>query len=78
MADHSYLRRVAARELDQAVATLEELLGEESEARDSLYTAQRDVGGRGDPDFRSAVLVGALARVVTDQQRRTSMYKECE
>ena len=39
MADYSFLRKVAVRELDQAVA-------------------------------RTAVLAGALARVVADQQRR--------
>ena len=70
MADYSFLRKVAARELDQAVATLGWLLGEDPEVRDSLLVAQRDVVGRGDPDFRAAVLAGALARVAADQQRR--------
>jgi hypothetical protein len=75
MADYSYLRKVAARELDQAVDTLDGLLSEDPAVRESLIVAQRDVVGRGDPDFRTAVLAGALSRVVADQQRRLDLLE---
>jgi hypothetical protein len=77
VAHPSHLRKVEARELDRALATVEEVLGEDSGTREALEIARRDVVGRGDANFRRAILTGTLARVVAKQEERiTALEKQ--
>jgi hypothetical protein len=43
---------------------------ERQEAQDALFVAQKDVVGKGDAGFRTAVLAGALARGLAAQEER--------
>jgi hypothetical protein len=70
MASYSHLRKIAAIEREGALEILDELLPDDSPARDALHTAQRDVVGSKDWEFVVNALVGALARIVLEQQRQ--------
>jgi hypothetical protein len=73
MASHGHLRSVATTELGAAITILDGLLPEDQ--REGLAIAQRDVIGRDLPDFKVAVLAGALARVVEAQQEEIDALK---
>jgi hypothetical protein len=70
MASYSHLRKIAAIEREGALEILDELLPDDSPSRDALHRAQRDVVGSKDWEFVVNTLVGALARVVKEQQRQ--------
>ena len=70
MASHTHLRRLAAIERNSALAVLDELLPENSPAREALIAAQRDVVGSKDPEFQLHALVGVMARVLEAQEQR--------
>ncbi len=72
MAHPSVLRKSAAIERAEALGTIDGLLPEDSPARELLRRAQDDVVGRYDESFQIDVLVGALARIAAEQERRIS------
>jgi hypothetical protein len=76
MASYSHLRKLAAIEREGALAVLDELLPEDPDARKALLVARRDVIGKTEPDFQVNALVGALARVVLEQQRQIDELRE--
>jgi hypothetical protein len=51
-------------------------LPNDPDAREALLAAQRDVIGKTEPDFQVNTLVGALARVVLEQQRQIDELRE--
>jgi len=76
VASYSHLRKLAAIERDNALEILDELLPDDSPAREALHRAQRDVVGSKDGEFVVNALVGALARVVLEQQRQIDELRE--
>ena len=67
MASPGILIRDQAIALSEAIQTIEDLLGEDSER---LHSAQHDVVGRGMPEYVFAMVVSELSRVVARQQER--------
>jgi hypothetical protein len=67
MAGPAVLVREQVIALQEAMQTIEELLGEDSPR---LHSAQHDVVGRSMPDFVFSMVVGELTRVVARQAER--------
>jgi hypothetical protein len=63
-------------ERDNALAVLDALLPDDPDAREALLAARRDVIGKIEPDFQVNTLVGALARVVLEQQRQIDELRD--
>jgi hypothetical protein len=76
MAHPSYLKKVQARELDQAMSVIQSALGDDPEVSECIHIAQRDVVGRGDSDLRTTLLTGLLTRVVMNQQERIEQLEK--
>jgi len=69
MADLIHLEGEKFRALQDAVQTIEALLGASS---DRLYSAQHDVVGRNMDSYVSAMALAELTRVVAAQQERVA------
>jgi hypothetical protein len=77
MASRSHLNALEARVLDGAVSVLEDLMPEDdTDARDALMRARRDVVASKDPSFKATALVGALVSIVARQQQEIDELRE--
>lgn len=75
MGSPAILNREKAAALQEAIETVERLLGEEG-GNERLYSAKHDVVGRSMPDYVMSMLVAELARVVAGQQERLGQLEE--
>jgi hypothetical protein len=79
VAGHQYLNQLTAVVRTDALETLSALLRSEADGggreAEALMRAQRDVVASKDPQFQTYALVGALARIVADQQQQIDALK---